>query len=74
MPASFSPTAHAARLHATRQASNPPFAGHSTPPQERVRPAAPAGERWCEWPRRPSSPPPFTSIRQALLAIQARHA
>ena len=74
MPASFSPTAQAARLHAARQASNPPFAGHSNPPQEPVRPVPAAGARWCEWPRRASSRPPFTSIRQALQAIQARHA
>ena len=75
MPANFSPSAQAARLHAARQTSNPPFAGHSTPPQVPARPGAAAGERWCEWPRRAASNPPFTGIRQALLAIQqARHA
>ena len=74
MPANFSPTVQAARLHAARQASNPPFASQSTPRPTPARPAAGVGERWCEWPRRASSHPPFTSIRQALLAIQARHA
>jgi hypothetical protein len=75
MPANFSPTAQAARLHAVRRESNPPFAGPASPAPAPVRQVmTAAGERWCEWPRRAPSNPPFTSIRQALLAIQARHA
>ncbi|HVT74389.1 MAG TPA: hypothetical protein VHD61_14730 [Lacunisphaera sp.] len=62
MRPSFSPTAAASRLlalRATRPESNPPL------------PAA--GPLWCEWPRREPARRPV-GIRQALLAIQARHA
>jgi hypothetical protein len=62
MRTSFSPTAAAARM----------FAGR---PAERGPAAMPAAEaRWCEWPPRRASQPPFPGIRRALLAIQARHA
>ncbi|HWA27650.1 MAG TPA: hypothetical protein VG734_18485 [Lacunisphaera sp.] len=69
MRGNFSPLAEAARLHAARTAARGTGASPSAP--ARVAAAEP---RWCEWPRRPASNPPFTSIRQALLAIQARHA
>lgn len=72
MSASFSPTAQAARLLASRGGADRP-SGHSAAPMHPSRPVA-AGERCSEWPRRVSSNPPFTSIRQALLAIQGRHA
>jgi hypothetical protein len=68
MRASTSPTAQAARLLATR----------AIPAAPATIAASPAGsERWCEWPRRPASLPPFRGVRQALLhiqALQARHA
>ncbi len=62
MRTSFSPTAAASRLlalRAPRPESNPPL------------PAA--GPLVCEWPRREAVRRPL-GIRQALLAIQARHA
>ncbi len=62
MRSSFSPTSAAARLFVTRPAAPKPA-------------AAPVAEpRTCEWPRRTGSNPPFVGIRQALLAIQSRHA
>ena len=72
MSTNFSPTAQAARLLASRGGADRP-SGHSAAPMHPSRPVA-AGEQWCEWPRRAASRQPFTSIRQALLAIQARHA
>jgi len=72
MRGNFSPLAEAARLHAARTAASRPAISSGT---SLARPMPePADVRWCEWPRRPASNPPFTSIRQALLAIQARHA
>jgi hypothetical protein len=67
MRANSSPTARAAALLAARPAAAPAA----------TLPANPNGERWCEWPRRVPSLPPFRGIRQALLQIQAfqtRHA
>jgi hypothetical protein len=59
MRGNFSPLAAAARLHAARTAT--------------VRAAVPSAAP--VHPPRPASNPPFTGIRQALLAIQqARHA
>jgi hypothetical protein len=73
MRGNFSPMAEAARLRSARPAAARPVVPSAGP----VCPSGPAvtGERWCEWPPRPASHPPFTGIRQALLAIQAaRHA
>lgn len=73
MRGNFSPLAEAARLHAARTSAARPVVPSAAP----VYQSTPsfAGERWCEWPPRPASNPPFTGIRQALLAIQAaRHA
>ena len=70
MRTNFSPMAEAARLHArdeaARLASNPPMPAMGSNPEN--------NGRWCEWPRRDPSNPPFASIRHALAAIQARHA
>ena len=72
MPANSSPTAQAARLLSVRSGADR-SGGHSAAPMNPGRPVV-VGERSCEWPRRTSSNPPFAGIRQALQAIQARHA
>ncbi|MDB6114623.1 MAG: hypothetical protein JWQ62_1568 [Lacunisphaera sp.] len=70
MRTNFSPMAEAARLHARDEAAR----RASTPPLSTAGANAENNGRWCEWPRRDPSNPPFASIRQALAAIQARHA
>jgi hypothetical protein len=84
MRTNFSPLAEAARRHAARAAAP---AARATVSVSSVTPITPSSspvpswsateERWCEWPRRVNSLPPFRGIRQALQqiqAIQTRHA
>jgi hypothetical protein len=71
MRTSFSPMAEAARRLAA--GSGAERSGHSAALMPPGSPA-PAEGQWCEWPRTAPSSRPFQSIRQALQAIQARHA